>query len=137
MTSFEGARGVARKEINYDLGSTCLLEMRLWEASQFEGLGGIDARQSTPDMEQCQQIVFLISTLRISAFLCASAVKSCKELLTAETQRYAEIRRGPQRNQVLSVFLADLFCGPQCLGQSRDVCFDAVMLFRVSSPGVA
>ena len=35
----------------------------------------------------------LISTLRNSAFLCASAVKRWQKQITAETQRNAELRR--------------------------------------------
>jgi hypothetical protein len=35
----------------------------------------------------------LVSPLRISAFLCASAVQSFSHLFTAEAQRNAEIRR--------------------------------------------
>src|SRR5215203_5163713 len=38
-------------------------------------------------------VLIRISSLRISAFLCASAVKCADNLFTAEAQRNAEIRR--------------------------------------------
>jgi len=55
MTSFEGARGVARKEnqlrpgLDMFIGNATLGGVAVWRFR-----GGISARQSTPDLDHCQ-----------------------------------------------------------------------------------